>query len=140
MFRFRLPTPGTIERGGNPRQEQNRNKSAGIRLRFAQSFVTQPHPLLCCEYAHAETALRRKGGVAPGKICNHLRSTPWSRLSAIAPDLNTIFMIASENQKADGDWPRRLFTGGADMLAYLLFLLLIVVILGVKVKVIIGPP
>ena len=49
-------------------------------------------------------------------------------------------MITGENRKAGGDRPRRLFTGGADMIGYLLFLLLIVVILGVKVKVIIGPP
>ncbi len=35
---------------------------------------------------------------------------------------------------------RRLITGGADMPGYLLFLLLIVVMPGVKVKLIIGPP
>jgi hypothetical protein len=49
-------------------------------------------------------------------------------------------MNGRQNRKADGDGPRRLSTGGADMIGYLLFLLLIVVILGVKVKVIIGPP
>jgi hypothetical protein len=49
-------------------------------------------------------------------------------------------MFAVENPKAGEDGPRRLFTGGADMISYLLFLLLIVVILGVKVKIIISPP
>jgi hypothetical protein len=54
--------------------------------------------------------------------------------------LNTFFTPGGENPKAGGDGPRRLFTGGADMIGYLLFLLLIVVILGVKVKINIGPP
>jgi hypothetical protein len=43
-------------------------------------------------------------------------------------------------EKPTGNRRRRLFTGGADMIGYLLFLLLIAVILGVKVRINIGPP
>jgi hypothetical protein len=73
-----------------------------------------------------------------------MASPPPEIIAAVAPirctRLNTIFMTGSEDAKADGDGPRRLFTGGADMIGYLLFLLLIVVVLGIKVKIIIGPP
>ena len=65
----------------------------------------------------------------------------WAKLHANCwrSCLNTIFMIASEDPKAGGNGPRRLFTGGADMIGYLLFLLPMV-ILGVKVMLISGPP